>query len=178
MPAVVPAAPTGSTTAVTAARLLTTPRTVAPGAGQLELVGRYAFAGAALVVAGSLMPLFSVNGLFGSNGAGESTSTWEIPAGFMFSDSPDPSAFKLGLLLLAAALVLVPYLTGRPLTPMVLLLAAAPAGNVALGIYVRKLRADVYPNFGLGMVAIMAGAILIAAEALIPCWAAVKAQAE
>ncbi|HXA27962.1 MAG TPA: hypothetical protein VN193_04365 [Candidatus Angelobacter sp.] len=131
----------------------------------LAATGPMALLGAALVGAGTALPLLSVPGF-------ASVSAWDTPAGFLVSDTPDPSSFKLGVvLLIAAALVLAPLLTQRPLWPIALIVLAAPATNVGVHVVIRKLQSGgLYPDPGPGAVMLLAGGFLIVANALWWMW--------
>ena len=140
--------------------LLTVPRSVS---GALPATGALSILGAALVTVGSFLPLLSVDGL-------PSTSAWDVPAAFLVSDTPDPSGFKLGMLLLVAVLALLPLLTRRALPPLLLLLFAAPATNTAVRFLVLKARVEGYPSLGPGTLLVIAGGALLLAQAAWWLW--------
>ena len=145
-----------------AARLMVTPRRVADGSSPLLTVGPFAAGGAVLVLLGSFLPLVSLLG-FG-------VSAWQVPALFLVNDTPDPSGFSLGILLLLSALVALPLLLHHPLPPLALLAIAAPATNTGVHILLRKLASTDYPDIGIGGVMILIGGFLIVAEALRTSW--------
>lgn len=145
-----------------ALQLLFFPRRVPAGSGLLSTVGWLSLAGAALVIAGSLLPLVSV--------AGFAVSAWQVPAQFLFTDTPDPSDFSLGLLMLIAVLVALPLVLRRPLPAIALLAIAAPATNTGVHILLRKLASADYPDIGVGALLILVGGFLITAEALRSMW--------
>jgi hypothetical protein len=141
--------------------LCTVPRGVAatPAA-----VGALAGLGAALVAIGSFLPLLSLNGL-------PAISTWDTPAAFLFSNNPDPSDFKLGILLMAGAvLALLPLLTRRALPPLLLFVCGAPATNLGIHVMTVKARTEGYPDLGPGTLMVFAGGVLIAAQAAWWLW--------
>ncbi len=145
-----------------ALQLLFFPRRVPAGSGLLSTVGWLSLAGAALVIAGSLLPLVSV--------AGFAVSAWQVPAQFLFTDTPDPSDFSLGLLMLIVVLVALPLVLRRPLPAIALLAIAAPATNTGVHIVLRKLASADYPDIGVGALLILVGGFLITAEALRSMW--------
>lgn len=148
-----------------ALRVLVTPRTLTAGSSPFALLGLLALPGALLVIAGSFLPLVSVEGLL-------SVSAWDVPAQFLFTDTPDPSGFTLGILLMPAALVALPLLTRRALPPIVLMLIAAPATNTGVHLILRSLSAGAaYPSLGIGAFMIAAGGFLMTAEAVWSIWA-------
>ena len=148
-----------------ALRVFVTPRVLTAGSSPLAVVGLLALPGAVLVLAGSFLPLVSVEGLL-------SVSAWDVPAQFLFTDNPDPSGFKLGILLLPAALVVLPLLVRRPLPPIALLLIAAPATNTGVHLILRSLSAGAaYPSLGIGALMITTGGFLMTGEALWSIWA-------
>ncbi len=136
--------------------LCTAPRSVARAPAA---VGMAAALGAVLVAVGSALPLLSADGL-------PSVTSWDTPAAFLVSDNPVPSDLKLGVVLvIAAALVLVPLLSRRALPPLLLLVFAAPATNTAVHLMLIKARTEGYPNLGPGTLMIGAGGLLIAVQA-------------
>jgi hypothetical protein len=145
-----------------ALRLLVTPRRLPAGSSPLLAIGPFAAGGAVLAIIGSFLPLVSVLG-FG-------VSAWQVPALFLLSDTPDPSGFSLGILLLVSALVALPLLLRHPLPPLALLAIAAPATNTGVHILLRKLASPDYPDIGIGGVMILVGGFLIVAEALRTSW--------
>ena len=148
-----------------ALRVLVTPRTLTAGSSLFAVLGLLALPGAVLIIAGSFLPLVSVEGLL-------SVSAWDVPAQFLFSDTPDPSGFTLGILLLPAALVALPLLTRRPLPPIALMLIAAPATNTGVHLILRSLSAGgAYPSLGIGALMITVGGFLMTAEAVWSIWA-------
>ena len=149
-----------------ALRILFTPRRVPAGAGPMSTLGLLALPGAALVIAGSLLPLVSV--------AGFSVSAWQVPAQFLFTDAPDPSSFSLGILMMVVVLVALPLVLRHPLPPIALLVIASPATNTGVHIVLRKLSSADYPDIGVGALMILVGGFLITAEALRSTWLARK----
>ena len=145
-----------------ALRLLFTPRRLPAGSGPLSTVGFLALPGAALVIAGSLLPLVSLAGL--------SVTAWQVPAQYLFTDSPDPSSFSVGLLMLIVVLVALPLVLRHPLPPVALLAIAAPATNTGVHIVLRKLGSAAYPDVGVGALMIIVGGFLVTAEALRSTW--------
>src|SRR5437899_457008 len=111
------------------------------------------------------LPLLTVEGF-------ASVSAWDTPAAFLVSDTPDQSSFKLGLVLvIAAVLALLPLLTRRPLPPVALLAIAAPATNTGVHIIFLKLRAgNLYPSLGPGTLMVTVGGFVVTASALWWVW--------
>ncbi|HSP65602.1 MAG TPA: SH3 domain-containing protein [Candidatus Deferrimicrobium sp.] len=147
-------------------RILFIPRRPSAGEGPLSTVGLLALPGAALVIAGSLLPLVSV--------AGFSVSAWQVPAQFLFTDSPDPSSLSLGVLMMVVVLVALPVVLRHPLPPIALMVIASPATNTGVHIVLRKLASPDYPDIGVGALMILVGGFLITAEALRATWLARK----
>jgi hypothetical protein len=130
-------------------------RRAGAGAGVL---GPLAAAGAAIVIAGSLLPWISAGG--------ESVSAWDIPIGYLFSDNTSDGGFKTGIVLLLPALAVLPSLARRPLPDNRLLLAAAAlASNSAVLLVLRVLGSDPpRPSLGVGVFVTFAGGGLMLYE--------------
>ena len=159
-----PAVPSPGQSVRTGMRLLTRPRAVPPGAGPLALVGPLALAGAALVIAGSLLPWLSAGGL--------SVSAWDIPLRSLIGEASDSQFPSVGLLLLVTAVVVLPVLRHRPFPTLVLLVIAAVPIDTATQIIQLKVREAPDAGLGAGVVMVVVGGVLIAAEGLRPWWAA------
>jgi hypothetical protein len=143
--------------------LFSSPRSA--GRAPLAAANPIALLGAALVAVGSALPLLTVEGF-------TSVSAWDTPAAFLVSDYPDPSSFKLGLLLvIAAVLTLLPLVSRRALPPVALLAFAAPATNTGVHLILLKARSgNQFPSLGPGAVMITVGGFLITASALWWAW--------
>src|ERR1035437_2632493 len=105
-----------------------------------------------------------------SPGASCRSCPWPVPAQYLFTDSPDPSSFSVGLLMLIVVLVALPLVLRHPLPPVALLAIAAPATNTGVHIVLRKLGSAAYPDVGVGALMIIVGGFLVTAEALRSTW--------
>ena len=114
--------------------------------------------GGVAIVVGSLLHWWSVGGI--------GTTAWDLPIAFVLGgDTGD--GFKIGPVLVVAALVLViPLLTGRKLPSFVLLAVALVALGLGGAALIRGLRESpsLYPDVGL--ILTMAGGALVASDGL------------
>jgi hypothetical protein len=142
---------------VDATQLVSAAPSVATRAGA-GVLGPLAAAGAAMAIAGSLLPWISAGG--------DSVSAWDIPIGFLFSDRTSDGGFKTGVVLLLPALVVLPSLARRPLPDNRLLLAAsALASNTAVLLVLRVLESDPpRPSLGVGVFVTFAGGAVMLYE--------------
>ena len=142
---------------VDGARLTSAPAERAPLVDQLSLggVGISALLGAVLVVVGSFLPWWTVNGA--------SVTAWHIPVKFLLAGTSG-SGEDAGPFLLVVVLVALPVITRRPLPFWAFALLALVPAVAGLGGLIRGLRATPSLHPGVGLILVLAGALLVALQ--------------
>ena len=115
-------------------------------------VGISAALGAVLVVVGSLLPWYTVGSV--------TTSAWHVPVKFVITGTGS-TGVNTGPILLVVVLVLLPVVLRRALPFWVLPIIAAVPAVMGLGGLIRGLRATPSLHPGVGLILVLAGAVLI-----------------
>jgi hypothetical protein len=115
-------------------------------------VGFYGLLGAALIIIGGFLPWLSGNG--------RTVSAWNIHIMALIPKGGSGGVMT-GVLLLTAAVVLVPYIVRRRLPTVVRVLPALIAVNTAGAALVAGLRIDPRISPGLGLLLTLAGGVLM-----------------
>ncbi|MFY9613758.1 MAG: hypothetical protein WAT58_00010 [Candidatus Dormiibacterota bacterium] len=115
-------------------------------------VGFYGLLGAVLVIVSSFLPWLTLGG--------KTDSAWQFPLLALLPGSLTGGP-PVGVLLLVAVLVVLPYAIRRPLPDVLRILIAAIASNLALALLIIEVRYSpaIFP--GLGVIVALMGALLL-----------------
>ncbi|MEA2644986.1 MAG: hypothetical protein QOE92_69 [Chloroflexota bacterium] len=116
-------------------------------------VGLYGILGMLLVVAGGFLPWIT-------HGT-QSINAWGLEALPILPWFRSAGGPPIGPFLLVVLVLLVPYVTRRPLPAVVRLLVAAIAFNLAGGVIVTILHAGAGASLGIGVLLTLAGSVLV-----------------
>jgi hypothetical protein len=152
-----------TTAAATAPRTRSGPTVVFRGVGVMTL------AGVAAVIVGSFLDWWSITIEVASGSVSTSTSAWDnVPVQYLLTgDADSGGGLDAGPVLLVVLILLIPLLTEKPFPAWVTALVSVVPIGLGLAALIRGMGEEPSLDPGIGMIVVLVGGALIAADAVL-----------